>query len=121
MFFEARPDEGEVTPGGVGVKTTRHNLPGMIIGRQNKRLREGSGPPLMGRGIVLEEFPNGGGFPAAARFGTRSQLGYQQRVMLLHMLGHRRAGANKGKAAAELIREKGVIERSGERKNLAQE
>ena len=69
---------------------------------------------------MLEEFPNGGGFPAPTWFGARSQLGNQQRIMLLHVLGHRRPGADKGKAAAELIRKKGVIERLGERKYLAQ-
>ena len=47
MLFEARPDEGEMTPGGIGVKTSRHNLPGMVIGRQQERLQQSPGPPLV--------------------------------------------------------------------------
>src|SRR5437868_1181030 len=99
-----------MSPGGVGVKSPGDDFPGVVVGRQNERLQQGSGPPLVRRGIVLEEFSNSSALPAPTRFGTRRQLGDQVWVQLFDVQGHRRAGADKGKAGAELIGQKGVIE-----------
>jgi len=45
VFFEAGADNAEVAPGRVGIETSGHDAPGMIVGGENEGLFERTRPP----------------------------------------------------------------------------
>jgi len=119
--FQAGPQVAEVVPGGIGVEAAGDNFAGVIIRGENEILQSRAGPPLVGRGIVLPEFTNGGGFPAAAGFRAWRAVENELWKMFLKELAERGAGAAEAKTALQLLSQESIIERSGQGNNFAQE
>lgn len=120
VFFKAGTDDAEVTPGGVCIETAGHDAPGMIVGGEDEGLLLGAGPPLVRRGIMLVEFSNGRALPAPSRLGAariwRNEIG----IMLLNVSGDAGTRAFELEAPVQLLGDKGVVERFGNRQNLLQ-
>lgn len=103
-----------MAPRRIGLEAAGQDLAGMVIRSEDEALENVGGPPSVRRGIVLEEFAGSGCFPPTPRFRSWRVLADQLGIVLLNVLGHRRAGAGEIKAAAELIGDEGIVERSGE-------
>lgn len=118
VLFKAGADQAEVAPGRVGIETTGHDAPGVVIGGEDQCLQLRSGPPLVRRGIVLIEFSDGRALPASARFGARRVLSDEGWIMLLDVIGDSGAGALELEAPFQLLGDEGVVERPGKRQDF---
>lgn len=102
----------EVVPSGVATdEGAGDDFAGVIIqGEDEHRIMVG-GPPSMGRTVVLPEFADGAGLPAAARFGAGFGRGGLKGKMLADVSRDGGAGAAEVMAASQFVGQEGKIER----------
>jgi len=107
-----RPTQvAEVAPGRVaGHQRAGDDFAGVIVGGEDEGGIGVGGPPRMRGGIVLPEFTQGGGLPAAAGLGPRVLRGDRLREMLADIIGHGGAGAVEIEALGQFVGQQGEVE-----------
>ena len=111
---------GEVRPGRfAGHEAAGNDLAGVVIKGEQEDGFARSGPPVVRGGVVLPEFADGAGLPAAAGLGAglghrRGEGGQMQAAPC----GDGGARAVKIKAARDFIGEQGEVERAAVREEL---
>jgi hypothetical protein len=112
MGFKGQAEMLEMAPSGVaGGEGGGEDFAGVIIDGEDEGGVPLGGPPGVWGGIVLPEFADGGALPAAAGFGSRLLGGNQFGEMAVDIIGDGGAGTMEAKAAGQLIREQGEVER----------
>lgn len=113
--------EDEVVPGGVGGdEDAAKHLARVVVDGEDEALHRVRQPPAVGRGVVLKEFPDGGGFPAAARSGAAREGRHEEREMHAAGIGDRRARTHESEAALELVGNEREVLRGAVRQEVAQ-
>lgn len=122
VVFQRQPQMGEMVPGGVAAhEGTGDDFAGVIIEGEDEHRVVVSQPPGMGRTVVLPEFANGAGLPAAAWFGAASGRADALWEMVADVGGDGGARAVKVQTAGEFVGEQREIERLAVRKKIRQE
>ena len=120
--FDGRAQMGEVIPGGVAAhKGAGEGFAGVIVEGEEEHGVMIGGPPGMRRGVVLPEFADGPGLPAAAGFGAAFGCGNLLGEVLTDVGGDGGAGAVEVMAAGQFIGQEGEVERLAMRQEGLQE
>ena len=120
---DGRARAEEVRPGRLArLEGTGDDFARMVVEGEQEDGLGGSGPPVVGRGVVLPELADGAGLPAAARLWAglgrwRSERGQMQAAPR----GDGGTRAVEVQAASEFIGEEGEIDRAAVREKLAGE
>jgi len=120
--FEGWAQVGEMIPGGVApYKGAGDDFAGVIVQGENEHRIGVGGPPGMRGTVVLPEFADGGGLPAAAGFGAafggRKSLG----KVLADIGGHCGARAMEVQATGQFVSQEREVEGLAVRQEGGQE
>ena len=122
VLFEGRTQMMEVAPGGVaGHEGAGEDFTGVIVGGEDQGGIRLGGPPGMGGGVVLPEFTEGGGLPAATGFGAGPLSGHELGEVRADISGHGGAGAVEVEAAGQFVGQQGEVERLAVGQEVGQE
>lgn len=122
MGFDGRAQVREMVPSGVAAdKGGGDDFAGMIVEGEKEHGIMVGGPPGMGRRVVLPQFANGTGLPAAAGFGAALGRGNLLGKMLANIGGDGGAGAMEVVAAGQFVGQEREIERLAVRQELPEE
>jgi hypothetical protein len=122
VAFEGRAQVGEVIPSGVAAdEGAGDGFAGVIVEGENEHGVMVGRPPRMGRGVVLPEFADGAGLPAAAEFGASSGRGNLPGEVLADVGRDGGAGAVEVMTAGQFVGQEGEVERLAVRQELFEE
>lgn len=117
--FDGRAQVREMVPGGVAAhEGAGDDFAGMIIEGEDKHGIMVVGPPGVRRTVVLPEFADGDGLPAATGFGAAIWGGDLLREVLADVGGDRRTGAMEVEAAGQFVGQQGEIQGLAVRQEL---
>ena len=122
MLLDWGAQMGEVTPGGVARgEGAGQDFAGMIVEGEDEGGIGVSGPPGMGRGVVLPKFADGRALPAAAGFGAAFGRGQRVGEVLADVGGDGGAGAVEVETAGQFVGQEGEVERLAVGQEVRQE
>ena len=120
--FQGWAQMGEMVPGGVAAdEGAGDHFAGVIVEGEEEHGVMVGGPPGVRRGVVLPEFADGAGLPAAAGLGAAFGRGHLLGEMLADIGGHGGAGAVEVMAAGQFVGQEGEVERLAVRQELLEE
>ena len=110
--FQGRANVGKVIPGGIAAdEGAGDDFAGVVVEGEDQHRVMVRGPPRVGRAVVLPEFADGTGLPAAAGFGPALGRGHLLGKMLADIGGDGGAGTGEVVAAGQFAGQEGEIER----------
>lgn len=112
VSFEGEAQVLEMVPSGVAAdERAGDDFAGVVVQREDQHWVVVGGPPRMRGAVVLPEFADGPGLPAAAGFGAAFGCGKLLGKMLADVGGDGGAGALEVVTASQFIGQQGEIER----------
>jgi len=120
--FNGRTQVHEMVPSGVAAhEGGGEDFAGMIIERENKHGIMIGWPPRVRRTVMLPEFTDGAGLPAAAGFGAALGGGNLLGKMLADIGGHGGAGTLEIVAAGQFVGQECEVKRLAVRQEVLEE